>query len=436
MYDIGIDNGLNDMTGEAPVPPATSWVIPGVGSWGGSSGSSVVVDKASNIFTIVRITGSIGFGGKQHTGNLYRDAFVAQLNTAGTLTNAFFVNTNNVLSAALDKTGNIYVTGSYYETLKLGTFTHKCVGHSDIFVAKFTPQGKVLWAASAGGTGNWVDEAKGLAVDSSGNVYINGSFTDNARFGTTTLTGSPNNAFVAKLDNMGQYLWAIGLPDGAGGPVEDSIATDKNGNCYITGRIYKHATFGTTGLTHGLYVAKLNSIGKYVWAMSVDGISGKAIEVDDAGNSFVAGSATVSSCGQSQCTCLIKVNPNGKRLWTVTMGQGGLSIGSYAENLSIDKAGNSYIAGPFRGTVKFGSQSFSTSRVGVFVAKLDAKGKVLWAESASSSVHETYVNDLTLDTKGNTYVTGFFRGNVNFGTVTVNGGDGHAYVWKLASGVP
>ncbi len=134
-------------------------------------------------------------------------------------------------------------------------------------IALFAQNEDWFWAKKAGGTSN--ESGKSIAVDDNGNSYVTGYFYGSATFGTTTLSGS--GIFVAKMDSNGNWLWAKqagGLYSG----YSYGIAVDANGNSYVTGYFSGSATFGTTTLTSSseyysdIFVAKLDSSGNWLWA--------------------------------------------------------------------------------------------------------------------------------------------------------------------------
>ncbi|HPF08295.1 MAG TPA: SBBP repeat-containing protein, partial [Candidatus Cloacimonadota bacterium] len=106
-----------------------------------------------------------------------------------------------------------------------------------------------LWANQAGGTSS--DYGQSIATDSNGNSYVTGSFEGIAVFGSTTLTSSgQSDIFVAKMDSNGNWLWA----KKAGGSSSDKgygIAVDSSGNCYATGYFRSTASFGSTTINSG-----------------------------------------------------------------------------------------------------------------------------------------------------------------------------------------
>jgi len=155
------------------------------------------------------------------------------------------------LSIKVDEFANSYIIGVFDDSATFGSGegnqTTVFGVSTEIFVAKYDPNGGLIWARSAGGTG--IDAGYGIDIDGLGNSYITGRFENAATFGLgeanqTTLPGSGNEIFVAKYDPNGGLAWA----KGAGGSSNDigySIAVDGFGNCYVTGLFNNSAIFGT-----------------------------------------------------------------------------------------------------------------------------------------------------------------------------------------------
>src|SRR5439155_7594573 len=104
-------------------------------------------------------------------------------------------------AVAIDTSDNVYTTGQFSGTAVFGWTNLSSRGQADIFVAKYSPAGELLWVVQAGGTGG--DSGQGIAVSSSGDVYVTGSFNGTAIFSQTNLTvmgatssGVPPNLFV------------------------------------------------------------------------------------------------------------------------------------------------------------------------------------------------------------------------------------------------
>ena len=293
------------------------------------------------------------------------------------------VETNTSSSAeyqgsSLDAKGNIYITGHFTGTVEFGTTKLTSTGRypahrRDIFVAKFDSTGKVIWATSGGGDSD--DYALGgVVVDANGNVFIAGMHSAST-FGTIKLPGR-DDVFVAKLDKNGKWLWA----KEAGASTEDcraqGIALDTNGNVYITGfyntyRTNQVATFGTF---------KLKSSGLY---------------------------------GRSDGVFVAKLDTSGKWLW-VSVGRSSTRFGNVVGyDIKVDSKGDVLVVGSYAGTTDFGGIKISLPSGGsqsMFFAKLDKTGKFTSVKTNAGSA-SLRAAKMTLDTKGYYYIAGDIYGS-------------------------
>ena len=224
------------------------------------------------------------------------------------------------------------------------------------------------WAAQAGGSSD--DYGLGIATDDNGNSYVTGYFRDTATFGSYSLTSSGEfDIFVAKMDANGNWLWATQ----AGGSNSDcglAIAIDNNGTSYVTGSFQDTATFGSYSLT---------SNGGY--------------------DIFVA-----------------KMDANGNWLWVA---QAGGSNTDYGIGIAIDDNGSNYVTGIFHGTPVFGSYSLTSSgHSDIFAAKMDANGNWLWATQAGGN-SDDFGSKIAIDENGDSYVTGRFYYTATFGSYSL-----------------
>jgi len=301
---------------------------------------------------------------------------------------------------AVDNDRNTYMTG--LSAVTWGSPVAPFAGGYDAFVAKLDANGSLLWNTFLGGSGD--DIGYGIAVDTNGNVYVNG-------FSKTTW-GSPigpfngiEDGFVAKLDANGSLQWNTFL----GGPGYDRgqarIAVDAAGNSYVTGQ--SNAAWGTpvapyTGGWDG-YAAKLDTNGSLQWSTFVGGSSneyGYGIALDTDGNSYVSGYSY--AVGGVQDAFAAKLNASGSQQWSTSFGGSGWDIG---QDIVVDTSGNSYVAG--RSGAAWGSpvNPFAGGGDDVLVAKLDANGSLLWHTFLGGSGDDVGYG-IVLDTSGKCYVTG------------------------------
>ena len=174
----------------------------------------IALDAAGNAF----ITGETENGTYPTTpgafdttyGGSIRDAFVTKLNSTGSaLTYSTFLGGSSVDQAygiVLDPSGNAFITGrmesaNYPTTAGAYDTTHN--GSRDAVVTQLNAAGSALIYSTFIGAGTFVDEGLGIALDSSGNVFITG-LTANTTFPTTagafdTTYNGAVDAIVAKL---------------------------------------------------------------------------------------------------------------------------------------------------------------------------------------------------------------------------------------------
>ncbi|MCB2378754.1 T9SS type A sorting domain-containing protein [Hymenobacter sp. BT635] len=150
--------------------------------------------------------------------------------------------------------------GAYFGTTLLPPSTNG----TDIFVAKLTTDGVWQWAASAGG--NYWDEPSGVALDRQGNVYVSGYFNGPARFGAYSFANQGNmdiDAFIACLTPNGAWQWALKGGGTTGIDAGTGVTIDVQGRAYLVGTLFgTTATFGTHSLVTNMrtgFVARVGS---------------------------------------------------------------------------------------------------------------------------------------------------------------------------------
>jgi hypothetical protein len=211
----------------------------------------------------------------------------------------------------VDGSGNSYITGYFGGSTTLGLgeanqTTLVSAGASDLFLAKYSPSGALIWAKRAGGTG--FEEAFAITVDGSGNSYVTGYFEGAASFGpgeaNQTILPAPAGGagiFIAKYNSNGALVWAKRAA-GSGSGQGFGITVSKTENVYVTGSFTGSVSFGlgeanqktlTSDGGFDLFIAKYDSNGALLWARRAGGTGSDeafASAVDDAGNVSVTGS--------------------------------------------------------------------------------------------------------------------------------------------------
>ncbi|MGZ3920829.1 MAG: SBBP repeat-containing protein [Bacteroidia bacterium] len=195
------------------------------------------------------------------------DIFVAKYDGAGNSLWAQAGNGTGVdkgQGISSDASGNVYITGSIGSNpTTFGTTTINNVGYSNIFIAKYDASGTSLWVKRAGGTS--YDYGFGIVTDAAGNSYITGSYDTQFMFGTTTvINAGASDIYVAKYDASGTVLWVTTSTGGPSNELCTGIALNSSGNLFVTGSYVSSSvslgtnTLTTTG-TREVLTAKLNS---------------------------------------------------------------------------------------------------------------------------------------------------------------------------------
>ncbi|PIQ15673.1 MAG: hypothetical protein COW67_07175, partial [Flavobacteriales bacterium CG18_big_fil_WC_8_21_14_2_50_32_9] len=149
------------------------------------------------------------------------------------------------------------------------------------------------------------------------------------------------------------------------------------------------------------------------------------VEVDAAGNIYSTGYVTATtvfglnlnvSTNGFSDVYVSKSNPNGGYAWVKTFGGTSADRGL---DIAIDNSGNSYVTGYFNGTANFGSVTLTSvaNSQDIFVVKLDNAGNVIWAISEGGSLVDIGYA-VEVDNLGNVIVTGQFLGTAQIGNNT------------------
>lgn len=357
-------------------------------------GKALVLGGKDGIFLVGTYRGKSASFGKitlKAKSTYSHSIFVARLNKSGKFLWASQATGKSYLrpfDIAIDGAGELTIVGEYVGTFSIGTTTLSSVGNYDIFVARFDAKGKLLWAMSAGGKAG--DEGRGLVVDSKGSSTIVGGISGAATFGTLSLTPKGvSDVVVARLDKNGKFLWAT-TAGGAGSPTHgNDIARDSAGNCYITGRFWGKASFGSATIkssSEDIFVAKLDKSGKFLWVKSVHSALGTydygwGIAADGAGNSYVTGAfgclskkqkckatfgSTILTARGFRDIFVTKLDKNGKFLWSTSTG----GIWNDLGNSVALHGGSVTLAGGFYSTAGFGGKVYTASVGNLFVWRL------------------------------------------------------------------
>ncbi|MBS1791368.1 MAG: SBBP repeat-containing protein [Acidobacteria bacterium] len=360
----------------------------------GDKGSSIAVDLAGNIY-LTGETNSLNFPTANAANPIFRgnvDAFVTKFNIGGNvlLYSTFLGGTfaDAAFSIAVDRFDNAYVTGRTQSAnfAVKNAMQPTLKGQQDVFVAKFSPDGEVIYSTYLGGelsqtTGRDEEAGYGIAVDAAQNAYITG-FTTSPGFPTVGAIqpdfGGVEDVFVAKINAAGTALLYSTFLGGDRAEEAKEIALDPLGNAYITGYTFSlnfplvNALQPNYGGNVDAFVTKLNATGtELIYSTFLGGTGTEntglvsentpvgGIAVDSQGYAYITGKtesdnfpavrAIQPSLRGDNDAFIAKLDPAGSELiYSTYLGSTFTGDNGYDErglDIAIDAAGSAYIVG-------------------------------------------------------------------------------------------
>lgn len=378
--------------------PTLDWVKSQTGS-GYEYGTGIAVDNQGNSYSIGSFRSITDFDPSSQNYSLTpigtEDIYILKLDNLGNFVWAIQLgglgtnsssDDDNPFQLVISPNNEIVVTGQFGGSADFdpspSQFILNSNGLSDVFIAKYSFQGSLIWAKSIGGTN--IDSGKSVCVSNSGAIYISGQ-----SFGS--IDYDPNS---------GDYIIPPNLP-------------------------YSN---GSNSASVSLFTLKLSQNGDFIWANILDDYSDEIgyIVCDEYDNLYQVGryggiidadpgSTLTPLIGSSTyySTFLRKLDPNGNLLWAKTIS---CSVNN-TEPLSIcyDQHSGIIITGYFQGTMDADpgngvNNLVSNGSTDVFVIKFNILGDFIFANSFGGNAPglETGVSVAT-DEYRNIYVLGYLE---------------------------
>jgi hypothetical protein len=351
---------------------ALSW-IKHFGGIGDEVCRFIAVDHAGDLVVVGHTAGGFDLGtGILNTGGA-QSRFVAKLRNADG-TGVFALVTPNGPAAtpeedvwntvAVDKVGNVLVSGRVFSFVDVGTVRIPSFGDSDVYIIKVSPAGALLWARRWGSYGS--EASHGVATDPQGNVFVLASFDrELALGGETFMSRGSFDAVLAKLNPDGEHIWSRQF-GGDNYDLPGRLAVDPGGNALIVGHFWGATAIGTTLLaTRGewdAFAAKIGADGDVLWTRQIGGTATEhawGAATDGAGNLLVSGffqgevdfgEGPRRSHGDKDAF-VVKYDSEGRHLWSQRFGGAGWDTSGF---LATGPDLHVYTAGGFVPPVDFG----------------------------------------------------------------------------------
>ncbi len=265
-----------------------------------------VADKSGNLYVAGNTRGVMQ---DKNAGNT--DGFLTKTDSSGnTVWSRQFGSDGDedVQWSAIDTKGNVYIVGS-----TTGAVGEKKYGKEDIFLVKYSPEGKKIWTKQFGSDST--DVAQSIFVDTKGFIYLTG-----ATMGVLGKSGSGSqDAFIMKLNQGGDPVFVQQF----GTPAPDlcsAITGDNMGNIYVAGSTFGDLGAVSKGFMDGFtgQFTENGSLVKYTQFGSEGFDIPTSIILDNEKNIYVGGSTSGNLSGEQkgEGDCFVlKLSPTGELLW-------------------------------------------------------------------------------------------------------------------------
>jgi hypothetical protein len=354
--------------------------------------NSIALDGNGNVYMTGYFSGTADFSGTQLVGTGGKNFFIAKYNTDGTLqwansgsgTGSY---ESKGIAITADANGNVYVSGYFTDAFTItssnngdSTYTYLGSNSRNAFVARYSPDGDLVWFRRFADAGSHHDGIPALQVSDDGTwismlgghgglLSIENMMYDTSMAHPSSLAIS---LFVAGMDSDGIPLWISGIENDVTSPsIPAALDMDSNGNTYITGELKRKLNFGggtilaidttSPNTYYDAYVAKYDAQGSLLWAKSYwdqENMEGQALAVGPDDLPYLAGTyegqptlgSTTLPYGNPSLF-LAKLDANGTPTWAY--GESQALTGT--ESIAIPAANQVILSGDFNVWVEFGN---------------------------------------------------------------------------------
>jgi len=326
----------------------------------------------------------------------------------------------------------------------------------DIYLVKLDEKGQHIWSHSYASAQQENSMGVGVSVDFEDKIILTGEYRGDIDFGGGKLNRSKgSDVFLAKFQPNGDHIWSYGFT-GAGADNGWRIDTNKKGDIYLVGTFEKTIKIGDKQIdvdnSRAVFLAAFDADGTPIWLNGFEGenwiekdnwIVTTGIVVDQQSNVIICGhSYKPINLGGEKLSgednvfafgFVAKFTSEGKHLWSKIIET---TSWSNAVDVDVDRNNNIVIAGHVGGTLKFSGREWPAYETtdewpDGFVLCVDASGNYRWLKRFGKEEFE-FSNAVAIDALGDVVFTGSFQDVVNFGGKDLLSSDERdAYIAKL-----
>jgi len=316
--------------------------------------------------------------------------------------------------------------------------------NGDVYVVKYDDEGDFKWSLTAGAAGE--DAAYAVAASGSSDVFVAGSFSETVAFGSDPLVSYGGlDAFVARVideSTSASFAWAqaVGAVD-LDLRVRGLAPTPFGDLVVLTHQVAEGDPLSTPG---DLAVRRIaGDDGSPVWTVPVHfsaGVRVGAVAVDPADHVLLAATFdgnVITPVGELLSTgavdlLLARLKPDGTLLW---VRQYPSTVEVSATCVAADGVGNVILAGSVQGDLDLDGTVLSAGASShAYIAKLSSAGTLLWARSFGDEADKAavYGGGCAAAPTGESLLTGRMQGTIHFGSNVLTADQGEdLFVVKL-----
>lgn len=357
--------------------------------------------------------------------------------------------------------GDIYVIGTFgggpvdFDPSP-AVYTLTALSSSNLFVARYTPTGSLVWAIRIGGPGSMTDPQ--MAFANNGDFFLVGTGTTlgsidfdptSAVYNVSPVSG---NMYMARYTSSGTFVWALaGAGNGAMLHMDVNLT---NNNIVLSGKYYtatgtdldfSSATYTVPGSSIGApycFLSQYDQTGAFQWggyfaSPNNSACESSAIRYDQAtGNIFLSGGISTTTTVDMDITTgvytiaptggtgydafIAKYNSSGNIIKAIAFGQpSNTGFQEVCRSFDIDASGDLICTGDFVSsaisTADFdpGAGVYNLLVTGgggfdIFYAKYDSNLNLVWAKAIGSSSNENS-SAVKVDNLGYIYLSGAYQ---------------------------
>ena len=403
--------------------------------------SSITVDSSDDVI-VIGYTSCLFFPAFNAYDNTYNggqsDAFVTKFSSSGSLLWSTFLGGTLLdygYDIAVDSSDNIVVVG-HTESYNFQTrfaYDDTFNGEFDVFVAKFSSSGSLLWSTYLGGSD--IDHGYGITINSLDNIIVTGhTYSEDLPLLSALQTAKKGlfDFYISEFSSSGIMVCSTFL----GGNDEDycnDLTIDNSDNIIVTGET-KSIDFPITNSYYSndfdaCFLMKFSSLIKPIninenytinYSKLIGGISGDTrlndVIFDDSGNSIIIGVTssndlpTINSYDSTyngvSDVYITKFSSNGSLIWSTFFGG---SEQDYGYAIAIDSFENIIVTGsthsPDFPTLNANDSTYNGESDGFF-SKFSSNGTLLWS-TFLGGINYDISKSIAVDSLNNIIITGY-----------------------------